>query len=303
MHYFCFNQKHIVKSKFKSTFSLTFFKVVPSTLLLFIILLSCENSLKNTSANTIKSISKEEKVEQKLNITYHFDSIPNDSSLKVFKNKYTIVEQKIIAATNRIDPTRFRTKTKLVVPDTLLSNFIEYSPFPITLNIPDSVTKFILINQRIQLFAAYENGKLAQFGPVSTGRKKKPTPNGLFYTNYKSKKKRSTVDGDWIMPWYFNIANKDGIGMHQFLLPGYPASHSCIRMYEENAKWIYDWANQWKISEDGNTILKKGTPVFIFGIYNFDQIPDWKKLPENPNAINLTEQELAEIKDALSNIE
>ena len=68
------------------------------------------------------------KVEKKLNITYHFDSIPNDSSLKVFKNKYTIVEQKIIAATNRIDPTRFRTKTKLVVPDTLLSNFIEYSP-------------------------------------------------------------------------------------------------------------------------------------------------------------------------------
>lgn len=266
-------------------------------------LISCENSIENTSANTTKSISKEEKIEQKLSITYHFDTILNDSVLKVFKNKYSIEQQKIIAATNRIDPTRFRTKTKLVVPDTLLADFMQYSPFPATLNVPDSVTKFILINQRIQLFAAYDHGKLVQFGPVSTGRKKKPTPNGLFYTNYKSKKKRSTVDGDWIMPWYFNIANKDGIGMHQFLLPGYPASHSCIRMYEENAKWIFDWANQWQVSEDGSTVLKKGTPVLIFGTYNFDQTSDWKKLPENPSALNLTEQELAEINDAILKIE
>ncbi len=266
--------------------------------------ISCENSIDNTSANTINSVSKPKiETEQKLTITYHFDSIPNDSALKVFKNKYSIEQQKIIAATNRIDPTRFRTKTKLVVPDTLLADFMQYSPFPTTLNVPDSVTKFIIINQRIQLFAAYDHGKLAQFGPVSTGRKKKPTPNGLFYTNYKSKKKRSTVDGDWIMPWYFNIANKDGIGMHQFLLPGYPASHSCIRMYEENAKWIFDWANQWQVSKDGSTVLKKGTPVLIFGTYNFDQTSDWKKLPENPSALNLTEQELAEINDAILKIE
>ena len=229
---------------------------------------ACENSVNKTVANSTNTEAKTEKeIEKKLNITYHFDSIPNDSSLKAFKNKYTLDQQKIIAATNRIDPTRFRIKTKLVIPDTLLSNFTQYSPFPETLNVSDSLAKFILINQRIQLFAAYDHGKLAQFGPVSTGRKKKPTPNGLFYTNYKSKKKKSTVDGDWIMPWYFNIANKDGVGMHQFFLPGYPASHSCIRMYEENAKWIFDWANQWQVSEDGSTVLKKGTPVLIFGTY------------------------------------
>lgn len=265
---------------------------------------SCNTSTNNNKKKeTTVSPKQEIEQDQKINITYHFDSIPNDSSLKIFKSKYSSAQLKIIAATNRIDPNRIRIKSKLVIPDTLLVDFNQYSPFPATLNLPDSVIKFIVINQRIQLFAAYDHGKIAQFGPVSSGRKAKPTPNGLFYTNFKARKKKSTVDGDWIMPWYFNIANKDGVGMHQYFLPGYPASHSCIRMYEENAKWIYDWAEQWQVSADGNTVLKKGTPVLVFGTYDFQQPSDWKKLPENPKAIDLTEEELAEINNAIAQIQ
>ena len=166
----------------------------------------------------------------------------------------------------------------------------------------DSIPKMILINQRIQLFAAYENGKLVQFGPVSSGRKLKPTPNGLFHTNYKSKLKTSTVNGEWKMPWYFNISNKGGIGMHQFTLPGYPASHSCIRMYEENAKWIFDWAEQWEVSKDGSTVIKNGIPVLVFGTYNFNETAPWKTLPQNPEALDLTDEELATINTAIQSI-
>ena len=270
--------------------------------IILFIFCSCNNTKNKTANKEVVSPKEQVEQEQKISITYRLDSIQNDSALKIFKSTYNAAQQKIIAATNRIDPSRIRVKSKLVIPDTILADFMQYSPFPSTLALPDSVTKFIVINQRIQLFAAYDHGKLAQFGPVSSGRKAKPTPNGLFYTNFKAKKKRSTVDGDWIMPWYFNIANHDGVGMHQYFLPGYPASHSCIRMYEENAKWIYDWADQWQVSEDGSTVLKKGTPVLVFGTYDFNGISAWKQLPENPKAIDLTDQELSEINDAVTKI-
>ena len=104
------------------------------------------------------------------------------------------------------------------------------------------------------------------------------------------------------MPWYFNIANKAGVGMHQYLLPGYPASHSCIRVYEEDAKWLYDWAQQWQITADGASVIKNGTPVLLFGKYDFNGVSAWKQLPENPNSLELTEQELNEINYTITKV-
>lgn len=288
----------IVKNHLRKYFPLVF-----SFYLLGIIFSSCDNVKSNTVKNKTTALENStEKIVPKLVVTYHHDTIRNDSALKVFKANYSAAQQKIIAATNRIDVNRIRIKSALVIPDTLLTDFTAYSPFPETLSNADSVPKFILINQRIQLFAAYENGKRVQFGPVSSGRKAKPTPNGLFYTNFKAKKKRSTVDGDWIMPWYFNISNYGGVGMHQYTLPGYPASHSCIRMYEENAKWIFDWAEQWVLSEDETTVVKHGTPVLVFGAYDFGSPAPWKLLPLQPNAHDLTTEELSEINTAIQTL-
>jgi lipoprotein-anchoring transpeptidase ErfK/SrfK len=264
---------------------------------------ACNNVKSN--ANELKNITQKEQLkpaEQKLVITYHYDTIRNDSALKVFKATYSNTQQKIIAATNRLDVNKIRVKSALVIPDTLLLDFMQYSPFPEVLPNAETIPKFILINQRIQLFAAYENGKIVQFGPVSTGRKSKQTPNKLYYTNFKAKKKRSTVDGDWIMPWYFNISNFGGIGMHQYALPGYPASHSCIRMYEENAFWVYNWADQWVLSEDKTTVAKLGTPVLIFGNYDFEQTSPWKLLPQQPNSIDLTTDEQETIQNTIAEL-
>jgi len=272
-------------------------------LVVAVVLLSCNNSMSNT--NEKQSSTQKDTIsstEIKRVIYYHYDTIRNDSALKVFKANYSAAQQKIIAAVNRIDVNRIRIKSALVIPDTLLTDFTAYSPFPETLSNADSILKIILVNQRIQLFAAYENGIIVQFGPVSSGRKAKPTPNGLFYTNFKAKKKRSTVDGDWIMPWYFNISNYGGVGMHQYTLPGYPASHSCIRMYEENAKWIFDWAEQWVLSEDETTVVKHGTPVLVFSTYDFGAPAPWKLLPLQPNTLDLTTEELSEINTAIQTL-
>ena len=89
------------------------------------------------------------------------------------------------------------------------------------------------------------------------------TPAGLQYTNYKAKLKISTIDGDWKMPWYFNIQNRSGIGMHDYS-PGYPASHSCIRLLEHDAKWIFNWADQWVLDDKGAAIVKKRDTCYHF---------------------------------------
>lgn len=269
------------------------------------ILLCCNScNTKQNSKNTLTEKKKEITViaEKKIVINYRLDSIKNRHTLDSFMTTYDSSKRRIIASMNRITPNRFRVGMKLIMPDTILSDFMQYSPFPVTLPLPDSIQKFVLVNQRIQLFAAYENGKQVRFGPVSTGRKTKPTPNGLFYTNYKSKLKTSTVNGEWKMPWYFNISNNGGIGMHQFVMPGYPASHSCIRMYEEDAFWLFNWAEQWQLTADGSAIDKKGTPVLVFGTYDFTTPSPWKILPENKDVLNLTDDEISTIQTTIGQI-
>jgi hypothetical protein len=79
--------------------------------------------------------------------------------------------------------------------------------------------------------------------------------------------------------------------MHEFDLPGYPASHACVRLSEEDAMWFFDWCEQWKL-EKATTIKAYGTPVIIFGIYHFDRKKPWLLLPENNKATTVTGTEL-----------
>ncbi|MDB5228857.1 MAG: protein containing ykud domain [Bacteroidota bacterium] len=242
------------------------------------------------------------KEEPKVVIKYHLDSLKNKTQVDSFNNKYDSTQKQIIEALNRLSPGRIRLGSTVAIPDTFLTNWMQYSPFPSELNSFDTIPKLIVIEQRVQAFGAYENGKLVRWGPASTGRKAKPTPTGLLYTNYKAKLKISTIDGDWKMPWYFNIQNKSGIGMHQFLLPGYAASHSCIRLLERDAFWIFNWADQWVLTENGAAVANNGTPVIVFGNYGYGETPPWKKLPEDINAANLTTEDIATINSFLPQI-
>lgn len=258
------------------------------------------NSQTETPKQELTEHAKQDTIVVPKLITYHQDSIANAEDLKEFKSKYDSAQLKTIAAINRIDVFRIRAGSSLIIPDTFYTDFKFYTPFPEHLNIPDSIPKFIFVQLRIQLFAAYENGNLVRVGPISSGRKSKQTPQKLYYTNYKSKRKISTVDGSWIMPWYFNISNNGGIGLHQYALPGYPASHSCVRMYEENARWIFDWAQQWILTSNQTQILVNGTPVLVYGDYDFSQPSPWKQLPKNPHILELLPEELQTMQAAIS---
>ncbi len=123
----------------------------------------------------------------------------------------------------------------LVIPDASV-DLMSASPFPIQLEVVRKIPKLVLVSRRVQAFGAYESGRLVRWGPTSTGKKSTPTPAGLYHANWKAKKRRSSVNQSWILPWCFNLDDTAGISFHQFDLPGYPASHGCVRLLEEDAK-------------------------------------------------------------------
>lgn len=202
----------------------------------------------------------------------------------------------IILALNRIDRKNLKRRDTLIVPDTIVTDHRYYSPFPVKFEDAFEIPKLILVSQRVQAFAVYQLGNLILWGPTSTGKKEAPTPNGLFHTNWKSKETISTIDDEWILKWYFNLDNFEGVSLHQYEMPGYPASHSCVRFYEKDAEWIYNWADQWIVTADEESILAYGTPVIIFDEYDYDSPKPWKELVSDPENAKVS---LNEIEDEL----
>lgn len=115
--------------------------------------------------------------------------------------------------------------------------------------------------------------------PVSTGKRAGMTPTGRFTITQKHIDHRSSIYGDFVdgkgrvvrsgvstkvdsapsgtryvgapMKYFCRLTNS-GVGMHVGVLPGYPASHGCIRLPATIAPLIYDK-------------VKLGTPVTIEG--------------------------------------
>jgi hypothetical protein len=105
----------------------------------------------------------------------------------------------------------------------------------------------------------YKGGELVGVSTVSTGREGFDTPAGTYKIIQKNRHHKSNLYGNYVdsvtrevvqkdvdvkkdpkppgtvfdgasMPYFMRI--KGGYGMHAGFLPGYPASHGCIRMPE-----------------------------------------------------------------------
>jgi lipoprotein-anchoring transpeptidase ErfK/SrfK len=192
---------------------------------------------------------------------------------------------------NHIDSKFLKQNSTVVVPRNFNDPSI-FQSFPATIPSLQNVPKMVLISQRVQYFGVYEYGNLVRSGAVSTGKQSTPTPSKLYFTNWKGKEVHSSFDDEWVLKWNFNLDNHEGIGMHQYEMPGYPASHSCIRMFEADAVWIYDWADQWILTPNQQNILVHGTPVLIFGSYDFGKQAPWKNLTKDENALKTSNEEI-----------
>lgn len=164
---------------------------------------------------------------------------------------------------NRCDERFLFSKDSVIIPLNFDDTF-QYSLFPKKLSFLSQIPKIIFVDQEYQIFVAYYNGEMVKWGAVNSGKKSTPTPEGLYFANWRHPRKISSVDPSWILKYNVNIEYQEGIGFHQYAMPGYPASHSCIRMFEENAIWLYNWVDLWKVAP-GFVILNRGTPVIVFG--------------------------------------
>jgi hypothetical protein len=97
-----------------------------------------------------------------------------------------------------------------------------------------------IADQRISL---YENGVLIARSSVSTGVERHPTPLGVFSVISRHKWHRSNIYSGAPMP-YMQRITWSGIALNAGELPGYPASHGCIRLKEDFAIRLWHLARR-----------------------------------------------------------
>jgi hypothetical protein len=262
--------------------------------LIILVLFSCKKQ------ETIKTAKAKKTIEYKKpkSIGFHLEN--TKEWLKI--NKDDSAKLTLAYAINRTDKANFSKMDSVIIPSDFSGDLPHYFPFPLHVSNLDSVSKVLIFSYPTQTFAAYENGNLVYTGSTNMGRKKALTPTGLFFTNWKAEKTTSTFNDEWDLKWNFNIENKLGVGFHEYTLPGYPASHSCLRLQEGDAKYLYKWADEW-ILKDNENVKVKGTPVIIFGSYNFDAPKPWLQLIKDPKALNISEAEIeSQVKPFLQKI-
>ena len=103
-----------------------------------------------------------------------------------------------------------------------------------------------LTRQRVLL---YRGGVPIAASTISSGSKGRETPIGEFTILQKEVVHRSRTYDDAPMP-YMQQLTSQGVAMHAGNLPGYPASHGCIRLPKAFAKLLYG-------------VTELGTPVRI----------------------------------------
>ena len=98
----------------------------------------------------------------------------------------------------------------------------------------------IAISIERQVLKVYDaNGYFAET-PISTGMRGHSTPMGVFSVIQKHKCHRSNIYSGAPMP-YMQRITWSGVAMHAGVLPGYPASHGCIRMPMSFATKMWGW--------------------------------------------------------------
>ncbi|MCP3443784.1 L,D-transpeptidase family protein [Bradyrhizobium sp. CCGUVB14] len=98
----------------------------------------------------------------------------------------------------------------------------------------------IVVSIDRQKVTIYDSKGVFAESPVSTGMKGHSTPMGVFSVIQKHKFHHSNIYSGAPMP-YMQRITWSGVAMHAGVLPGYPASHGCIRMPMAFAVKMWNW--------------------------------------------------------------
>nr|WP_310524708.1 L,D-transpeptidase [Polymorphobacter sp.] len=146
----------------------------------------------------------------------------------------------------------------------------------------------VVINLKTQRAYVYRNGIRIGATTVSSGKPGKKTPTGIFQILQKNKDHKSNLYNSAPMP-YMQRLTWDGIALHAGNLPGYPASHGCIRMPMEFSKKLFEVSNM------GMTVVvhdEAAEPQTVADNALLAPV-SLKGTPDDPSARTLTENEVS----------
>lgn len=116
-------------------------------------------------------------------------------------------------------------------------------------NAPQSGPLLLTIDLTAQRVRVYRDETLIAASTTSTGSEGRETPTGVFTILEKQVMHRSSTYDNAPMPYMQRLTEK-GVAIHSGNLPGYAASHGCIRLPDAFAKRLF-------------AITEIGTPVMI----------------------------------------
>jgi lipoprotein-anchoring transpeptidase ErfK/SrfK len=204
--------------------------------------------------------------------------VPTGDAIE-FRSRYHGPALGMLEKLNRMDVDHLgQLRDTVVVPQSASLDELAYATLPRHYAAAERYTKLLVVHLPGQMFGAYESGRLVRWGPVSSGSRSAETPSGLFSLNWRAAEHVSTINPAWRMKWYFNFGNTDGLAFHEYELPGYPASHGCVRLLRRDAQWLYEWGAEWVVDSSETRVVSPGTPVLIVGAYDFGAPPPWRSL-------------------------
>ncbi len=210
-------------------------------------------------------------------IRYRTTVVESRSDLDSIRRQYRKTDEnwtayRVFTTVNRKDIQFVRMGDTLVIPDTLMEDLRAYSVFPQYYPQADTIKKLVMVSNAMQCYACYEYGVLVRFAAANTGEERKPTLPGRYAVNWKDRKRLSSLDSTWVLPFTVNFHLYAGSALHQFEMPGRPVSHSCVRQFLSDAEWLFKWVDQGKINKEERRIIPMtGTPLIIIDVFDFNR--------------------------------
>src|SRR5512135_3504239 len=163
-----------------------------------------------------------------------------------------------------------------------------FTPLPRHFEPAEAEDKLILVDLSKQFLGAYERGRLVFSAPVSSGKRTNKTPAGKFRVSALNSKHKSSVyfikDSDSPYPMNYGLrfyVDGDGVSywLHGRDMPGYPVSHGCVGLYDEemqkevygfprapeliDAKKLFEWVISPLADDKKFHVMEKGPPVWV----------------------------------------
>jgi hypothetical protein len=119
--------------------------------------------------------------------------------------------------------------------ETTTSGIFSLNPTPLP---PPRPPISMVVNLRTQRAYIYRDGIRIRSTPISTGKRGYRTPTGTFSVLEKQKVHHSNKYDNAPMPFMQRLSWY-GLALHAGHVPGFPASHGCVRMPLTFARWLY----------------------------------------------------------------